>query len=82
MPIFFPDGFWRQSVLQAMLVVGMVASTGCIMAAPALHQKQLRAEAREEKMWDLREEQRQKQRQAQKHEQNTQTQKPLKASDF
>lgn len=62
------------------LVSVTLACTGCILAVPSIQKRELKAEARQEKMWDLREAQRQQQRQSQ--EPKPQTQTPLKASDF
>ena len=69
---------WPSLLLRVTLVSVTLAFTGCILAVPAIQKRELKQEAREEKMWDIQEAQRQQQKQQPK----TQTQKPLKASDF
>ena len=71
---------WCGLPLRVGLVSVTLALTGCILAVPAIQKRERKQEAREEKMWNVEEEQRQQQRQ--KKEPKTQTQKPLKASDF
>ena len=66
--------FWRNLLLRITLVSVTLAFTGCILAVPAMQKRELKQEAREEKMWDIQEPQRQQPK--------TETQKPLKASDF
>ena len=66
--------FWRNLLLRITLVSVTLAFTGCILAVPAIQKRELKQEAREEKMWDIQE--------AQRQQPKTETQKPLKASDF
>ena len=70
--------FWRSLLLRVALVSVTLAFTACILAVPAIQKRELKQEAREEKMWDIEEAQRQQKKQQPK----TQSQKPLKASDF
>ena len=66
--------FWRNLLLRITLVSVTLTFTGCILAVPAIQKRELKQEAREEKMWDIQE--------AQRQQPKTETQKPLKASDF
>ena len=65
---------WRNLLLRITLVSVTLAFTGCILTVPAIQKRELKQEAREEKMWDIQE--------AQRQQPKTETQKPLKASDF
>jgi len=82
MPVHPAKSLWCNLVLRIVLALSVLTVTGCILAVPAMKKQEQKREAREEKMWDLQEEQRQQQKQKQAPKPKPAQQQPLKPSDF